>query len=101
MRLMKALLSYDSLNYMLYALGLDSGYTVAKGYTARSSIALCLMEFPRAQPEGTPEDKGLYLTVYPESSPNTDIILFQKIFRHYFCIVIQGWEIWDSQYFPS
>ena len=26
--------------------------------------------------EGTPSGKGLYLTVYPESSPNTDIISF-------------------------
>ena len=31
---------------------------------------------PRANPEGTPEGKGLYLTVYPESSPNTDILSF-------------------------
>ena len=31
-------------------------------------------EFPRAKPEGTPE--GVYLTVYPEPSPNTDIISF-------------------------
>ena len=27
-------------------------------------------------PEGTPEGEGLYLTVYPESSPNTDVISF-------------------------
>ena len=40
----------------------------------RSNIALSLKEFPRAKPEGTPEGKGLYLTVYPESSPNTDTI---------------------------
>ena len=33
-------------------------------------------EFPRAKPEGTPEGKGWYLTVYPESSRNTDIISF-------------------------
>ena len=28
-------------------------------------------------PEGTPEGGGVYLTVYPESSPNTDIISFK------------------------
>ena len=42
----------------------------------RSNITLCPKEFPRAKPKGTPEGKGLYLTVYPESSPNTDIISF-------------------------
>ena len=30
----------------------------------------------RAKPEGTPEGKGVYLTVYPESSPNIDSISF-------------------------
>ena len=35
---------------------------------------LCLKEFPRAKPEGTPEGKGVYLTAYPELSPNTDSI---------------------------
>ena len=34
----------------------------------RSTIALCLREFPRAKPEGTPEGEGLYLTTYPEMS---------------------------------
>ena len=29
--------------------------------------SLCLKEFPRAKPEGTPEGKELYLTLYPES----------------------------------
>ena len=42
----------------------------------RSNIPLRLKEFPRAKPEGTPEGKGVYLTVYPESSPNTDSISF-------------------------
>ena len=42
----------------------------------RSNITLCLKEFPRAKPKETPEGKGLYLTVYPESRPNTDIISF-------------------------
>ena len=40
----------------------------------RSNIPLCLKEFPKAKLEGTPESKGVYLTVYPESSPNTDSI---------------------------
>ena len=40
----------------------------------RSKIPLRLKEFPRAKPEGTPEGGGVYLTVYPELSPNTDII---------------------------
>ena len=35
-----------------------------------------LKEFPRAKPEGTPEGEGVYLTVHPELSPNTDIISF-------------------------
>ena len=43
-----------------------------KGYTVKYTI--CLTEFPRAKPEGTPEGQGLYLTVYPELSHNTDII---------------------------
>ena len=42
----------------------------------QSNIPLRLKEFPRAKPEGTPVVGGVYLTVYPESSPNTDIISF-------------------------
>ena len=45
-------------------LGRDEGYTVKYN------------PLPEGVPEGTPEGKGLYLTVYPESSPNTDIISF-------------------------
>ena len=37
-----------------------------------SNITLCLQEFPRASPSGTPSDKGLYLTVYHSSCLNTD-----------------------------
>ena len=51
--------------YIVSVLGRDKRYTV--NYTK---------EFPRAQPKGTPEDKGVYLTVYPESSTNTDSISF-------------------------
>ena len=32
-----------------------------------------------AKPEGTPEGEGLYFTVHPESSPNTDSISFLTI----------------------
>ena len=35
---------------------------------------LILKEFPRAKPEGTSEGGGVYLTIYPELSPDTDII---------------------------
>ena len=31
---------------------------------------------PEGVPKGTPEGKGLYLTVYPESSPYTGIMNF-------------------------
>ena len=58
-------------------LGREEGYTVSvlgrdKVYTVKYNP--CLKEFPRAKPKGAPEGKGLYLTVYPELSPNTDII---------------------------
>ena len=42
----------------------------------QSNITLCMKEFPRAKPKGTPDGKGLYLTVNPESTPNMDIISF-------------------------
>jgi hypothetical protein len=51
-------------NIIMSVLGLDSGYTVKYNPLAEGV------------PEGTPERKGLCLTVYPELSPNTDIILF-------------------------
>ena len=40
------------------------------------NIPLHLKEFMRAKPAGTPEGEGVYLTVYLESSPNTDSISF-------------------------
>ena len=46
-----------------------------KWYNVRdiwSNITVCLQEFPRASPSGTPS--GVYLTVYPYSRPNTDTI---------------------------
>ena len=44
----------------MFALKGDEGYTVKYN----------------PLPEGTPEGKGLYLTLYPELSPNTDSISF-------------------------
>ena len=46
--------------YIVSVLGRDEGYKIKFS----------------PLPEGTPEGKGLYLTVYPELSPNTDIISF-------------------------
>ena len=40
------------------------------------NIPLRLKDFPRVKTEGIPEGEGMYLTVYPESSPNTDSISF-------------------------
>ena len=48
-------------------LGLDLGYTV--------KYNPCLQEFPWALPSGAPSGKGLYLTVYPLSRPNTDTVV--------------------------
>ena len=47
-------------------LGLNPGYTV-KYNPLPSGV-------PSGMPLGTPSDKGLYLTVYPSSRPNTDTI---------------------------
>ena len=52
-------------------LGREEGYI-------RSNLPHRLKEFRRAKPEGTPVGKGVYLTVYPESSPNTDTKLFKQ-----------------------
>ena len=40
-----------------------------------------------AKLEEIPEHKGLYLTIHPELSPNTDIL---RIVMIKFCIVLQG-----------
>ena len=39
-----------------------------------SNRPLCLQEFPRALPYGTFSGKGVYLTVFPLSCPNTDTV---------------------------
>ena len=55
--------SYSRLNkknHIVSVLGRDEGYTVKYN----------------ALPVGDPEGEGLYLTVYPDLSPNTDIISF-------------------------
>ena len=57
-----------------------SDYNKEKTVNNNSEIMIhnyaSMKEFPRAKPKGTPEGKGLYLTVDPELSPNTDIISF-------------------------
>ena len=52
------------------------GYMGYMGNTVK--IPLRLKEFPRAKPQGTPEGGGVYLTVCPKSSPNTDITSFNN-----------------------
>ena len=44
----------------------------------RSNLPLRLKEFPRGKPEGTLKGEGVYLTVYPESSPDMDSISFYQ-----------------------
>ena len=44
-----------------------------------SNITLCLSEFQRAKSKGTPKGTGLYLTIYPELSNNTDMVSFLRI----------------------
>ena len=39
------------------------------------------VEFPRAQPKGTPETEFLYFPVLPEWSQGTDIIPFIKVMK--------------------
>ena len=62
-------------------LGLDTGYTV------KYSPSL----------EGTPKGRGLYLTVYPKSSPNTNSIYF--LWGHY-CTVYSLGAVFHS-IFPT
>ena len=58
--------SFDCLLLLYPYVGRDEGH--------RSNITLCLKEFPRAKPEGTPEGKGyIYIS---ELSPSTVIISF-------------------------
>ena len=56
--------------YIVSVLGQDKGCTV-KFTPSPEGV-------PKAKPEGTPEGKGMYLNVYPESSPNTDSITFYQ-----------------------
>ena len=57
----------------------------------RSNIPLCLKEFPRAKPEGTPEGKKkVYLTVHPDSSPhNEEFNINIQLFRMIWLIIQQ------------
>ena len=63
-----ARLSKHSDTFIVSVLGQDEGYTFK--YNPLSEGV------PEGEARGTPEGKGLYLTVYPELSPNTDIISF-------------------------
>ena len=56
--------------YTVSVLGQDEGYTVKYNPLPEG--------VPEGEGQGSPEGKGLYLTVYPESSPNTDIISFYQ-----------------------
>ena len=60
----------------------------------RSNITLCLQEFPRASPLETLSDKGVYLSVYPLSCPNTDTVCM------YVCMLrlIQKYFIMENFY---
>ena len=45
----------------------------------------CLQEFPRASPLETSSDKGLYLTVYPLSRPNTNTVQYSTVQCSFLC----------------
>ena len=45
----------------------------------QSNIALRMREFLRGKSEGTPKGGGLYLTVYPESGPESSISFFMMM----------------------
>ena len=47
-------------------LGREEGYTVK------------FTPSPEGVPEGTPEGEGVYLSVYPELSPNTDSVSLKQ-----------------------
>ena len=53
----------------------------------RSNIPLRLKEFPRVKPEGTPEGEGVYLTVYPKSSPKRIVYNFYNHQANYNLII--------------
>ena len=42
----------------------------------------CLKELLRAKPRGTPEGEGVYLTLYPKLSPNTDPVQQGMFYIH-------------------
>ena len=72
--------------YQLIARRPNSSNTVSvlgqrEGYPVKyCGIATGLRDFPRAKLEGTPQGNGLYLTIYPELSPNKNN---QKLFLYY------------------
>ena len=66
--------------YTVSILGQDEGYMV--------NYSLSPEGVPRVKPDGGHVGEGLYLTVYPESSPNKDIISFLRSIMITFCIVL-------------
>ena len=66
---------------ILYLDFLNTVFVLDETRDILSSIPLCLKEFLMAKPKGTPEGQGVYLTIYPESSPNTDSISLFKSLR--------------------
>ena len=51
----------------------------------------CLKEFTRAWPSGTPSGKGLYLSVYPSSRPNTDTVQSNTVPQELGHRSVPGW----------
>ena len=64
------------------------------GRGGESNKPLRLKEFPRAKPEKTSEGEGVDLTIYPESSPNTDsshviLTIIKRIFSSLISLTIR------------
>ena len=56
--------------YIVSVLGSEEGYTI-KYIPSPEGVS-------KGKVQQTSEGKGVYLTVYPESSPNTDSISYQQ-----------------------
>ena len=66
---------YIRCSLLVLSLYLDEGRGVQGNTSMRSR------EFPRAQPEGTPETECWYFPVLPDSSQGTDIIQLVKVMK--------------------
>ena len=69
---------FEGSGYISHYNILNNGILRSNSWDIRSNITLCLQEFPRALPTGTLSGKGIYLTVYPLSCPNTDTVYHLK-----------------------